>query len=1628
MKKLLVLLILALSPAAFAQTFGNVTMWMAQPASPVGTTITPTILGQYSLPGTGCPAGSWTITGTAPKVGVSQGSLGASITAGGITYPSTQPTNSIAFDDGSNFSYIMCGNVPGGSTMTIAGYYTDGFGTGVFSVSDAVRMDASTPNSFIIMQLQLNGATHCIRAHAGSSADTGPCIPITIGQRMFYNLTAQAGVGTTVRLYNATTFALIGSSFLASSGTAAIGTPFRWYLGNVEAATSAGHTDFFEDTMTSSASIILPASPACTQPWCGVVAASRAIDWSGAGVTGGIPDTSTWTQSGSTIAAYSGTPATINTALAACGANQFVQLGAGIFTLSDPIVVSNKQRCKLIGTGANQTIVKVAGGTTTCGTGVTCALVIRAGDANTSGTPSNTATWASGFTQGSTNINLGAQLTGSLANLKVGNYLFLDGIDDDALGCDNGGTWVAQIKTTCTVGTPTGTGVNGPYSGQGNGGGARANRAQQQMVKVVSCGTSTVGASCTSTALVISPGLYMANWSAAKTPQAWWATSPTQFFGVQNIQFDSTNNGISPAPNQCSAGVGISIYNSDNVWIQGVEGLLTGRAQVQINWGAHNTIRDSYFYGTQNRNSCSYGVEVFAGSDNLIENNIFQAITSPYMSNGPDAGSVFGYNYAPSTLYTAGSGFTSNDHGDHDAGNGFALIEGNIGGIVNADVIHGSANFDFYGRNYFRGLGTCYTGPADTTSTTTAIIASGLFGACTANTSPFVINAFHRGYNLIGNVVGTTGWNTGYQCVSTSTTATSCTTGSHPAFDLGGGNTGFSPAVPNDVNTVATVMRWGNIDSSHGFTLPQFVSSEVPSTLTGVQALFANPVPSTTTLPASFYYSSRPSWLPVGKAWPLIGPDVTGGNVSGVSGHVFTNPAQDCYIAMGGPANGVSTPLTFNAANCFSGGAPGNPVAQVLPASGTFAGQQLGTTSTPLVVTINNIGTASMTITSTSTTGDYAQSGSTCGATVAAGASCTVNVTFTPIALGTRSGSFIVNDNATGSPHTVALSGTGTQGLAQFAPISLTFGSQTVGSTSTSQPIVLTNNGTANLILAAIVPTGNFSQSNNCPLSPSTMAIGASCTISVTFTPSVAGTRTGAITVTSNGTGSPQTAPLSGTGQAPTTCGMTIPTAGITISGGGIQMSCPLSFNFGTSIDPLAFNGSACTGNGTPQAGCSSAFTALSTLPANTNAQTQVVDISPTPYSTVDVHSYLYSLATTRVGVHWQPWFVPSNGHISVGYNENLSTTVTAQLTAMKAIGIDFVVPDYYGNSSTKAKNLASVDAMAAVIGANPSLYPKMMLGMDSGAWSNAGQCPAGSGITTAQMEACIETQLDYAAVHYFFQSWYETEGGSPLVSFFLDRTDWPSVDWDATYAHVHAHVAAGQSCGSGCTYTASVLLLGRNSGDITQAGLDGSFAWSPTQTFNNASPGTQLQWNGTSSYLDNFYTIARANPTKIVMGLLYKGFDDANASFGTGKLIAQQCAQVFKLSGDKVGSSGYSSGSQLKRIQIQTWNDYEEGTEVETGVDNCFTVSASVAGTTLSWTITPTDATYSTLTTVDRLRVLYGSTGSFNIATDNITPTLSGSSSLNGIPPGVWTVYLQMVGRPMIVNHVSNAINYTSH
>jgi hypothetical protein len=157
--------------------------------------------------------------------------------------------------------------------------------------------------------------------------------------------------------------------------------------------------------------------------------------------------------------------------------------------------------------------------------------------------------------------------------------------------------------------------------------------------------------------------------------------------------------------------------------------------------------------------------------------------------------------------------------------------------------------------------------------------------------------------------------------------------------------------------------------------------------------------------------------------------------------------------------------------------------------------------------------------------------------TLAAGSTCTISVTFDPQSLGSLPGTLTVTDNASNSPQTASLSGTGTAPAAPIAsltPSTLTFAS-TTGTASAAQKATLSNTGNAALSITEITLTGanpsDFAQTNNCGNS---LAAGATCTISVTFTPPSATSFTASLSVADNAAGSPQTSSLSGTGTAAT--------------------------------------------------------------------------------------------------------------------------------------------------------------------------------------------------------------------------------------------------------------------------------------------------------------------------------------------------------------------------------------------------------------------------------------------------------------------------------------------------------------
>jgi Abnormal spindle-like microcephaly-assoc'd, ASPM-SPD-2-Hydin/Galactose oxidase, central domain/Kelch motif len=226
-------------------------------------------------------------------------------------------------------------------------------------------------------------------------------------------------------------------------------------------------------------------------------------------------------------------------------------------------------------------------------------------------------------------------------------------------------------------------------------------------------------------------------------------------------------------------------------------------------------------------------------------------------------------------------------------------------------------------------------------------------------------------------------------------------------------------------------------------------------------------------------------------------------------------------------------PLALAVALTGAGVAP-TQIVSLSASSLTFTNQMVGLTSPAQGIALSNTGNSTLTISglafSGTNTSDFAETDN-CVGTVAAGASCTINVTFSPMATGTRTGTLSITDNATSpqSPQTVALAGTGVAQIVTVSPPSVTFPNQYVGTSGLPQSVTITNNGSAALNIASVTASpGDFGTLSACG---STLASGASCAVGVFFDPTASGTRTGTLTINDNASGSPQIVALGGTGQ-----------------------------------------------------------------------------------------------------------------------------------------------------------------------------------------------------------------------------------------------------------------------------------------------------------------------------------------------------------------------------------------------------------------------------------------------------------------------------------------------------------------
>jgi len=388
------------------------------------------------------------------------------------------------------------------------------------------------------------------------------------------------------------------------------------------------------------------------------------------------------------------------------------------------------------------------------------------------------------------------------------------------------------------------------------------------------------------------------------------------------------------------------------------------------------------------------------------------------------------------------------------------------------------------------------------------------------------------------------------------------------------------------------------------------------------------------------------------------------------------------------------------------------------------------------------------------------------------------------------------------------------------------------------------------------------------------------------------------------------------------------------------------------------------------------ALTRNNTSAANTfNSQTNG-NAGAGNISKVDVHSLLYGGATTKVYAHLMVWFGGSN-HMNVGYSSTSATQVHNQITDMISRGIDGVIIDWYGqgNAEDQATQLVMAEAEK-----HPGFTFAIMIDQGAIEWYSCSGCTA---------QQALISDLQYMEQTYFPSPAYMTLQGKPVVTNFNIDLSY-SIDWNAVNAALS---------------NKPVFLFQNNSG-FTHVLSDGSYSWvMPTTT------------DYGMSYLTSFYDAGMPLAADETVGAAYKGFNDTLAGWGSNRIMGQQCGQTWMQTFSKINGL-YNSANQLSAVQLVTWNDYEEGTEIESGINNCLTVSASVSANSLNWSIKGNEST------VDHY-VAYISTDGQNLM--SLGESSVGTRSLNlcsySLGNGNYTAYVQAVGKPSFTNQVSGPV-----
>jgi hypothetical protein len=350
-----------------------------------------------------------------------------------------------------------------------------------------------------------------------------------------------------------------------------------------------------------------------------------------------------------------------------------------------------------------------------------------------------------------------------------------------------------------------------------------------------------------------------------------------------------------------------------------------------------------------------------------------------------------------------------------------------------------------------------------------------------------------------------------------------------------------------------------------------------------------------------------------------------------------------------------------------------------------------------------------------------------------------------------------------------------------------------------------------------------------------------------------------------------------------------------------------------------------------------------------------------------------------KILAHYMPWW-GKPGHIDIGQSSQDPVQAERIVTDMISRGYDGMMVSE-ANSNTYNQNGALT--MFGAVQNHPGFL--FSISENYGAFS-------GSTDPTAKLIA----DMSFSYYHYFQSPDYLRVNGRPVV--FIFDQNITGLDWAKAKAN---------SLGN-------PLFVFRNRSGFGYSYSDGAFSWIGLPTT------TDLTGYG---YLDDFYSLIPTYSTKLAVGSAWKGFNDTVASWSKNRVVSQQCGTVWL---DTFGRTTNVLLNPPSMLKVATWNDYEEGTEVETGIDNCARMSASVTSGVLNFAPVFSDPSGSERT-VDSYSVFISTDGQ-NLM--KLIDLPAGSRTLNlstySLQAGTYSVYVKMNGQPHILNRMSPAATYT--